>query len=81
MTPLQKSFSIDMNGYIKEEINMSITLFISITMFCGIDNILHNISHIHIECGEDSIGYCKSHETLLWILHYNKPCPFQPWYQ
>ena len=46
MTLLQKSSSIDMNEYTKEETNMSITLFISTTMFCGIDNILQNISHI-----------------------------------
>jgi hypothetical protein len=32
----------------------SITLFKSITIFCGTDNILQNISHIETECEEYS---------------------------
>ena len=44
-----------------------ITLFISITMLCGSDNFSKNILHIHIECGENSMEYCQSQRTLLWI--------------
>jgi hypothetical protein len=32
--------------------HVSITLFISITMFCGTDNIMWKIFHIQTECGE-----------------------------
>jgi hypothetical protein len=35
-----------------------ITLFRSITVFCGIDNIQWNILYIHIECGEYFVEYC-----------------------
>ena len=45
----------------------SITLFRSITMLCGTDNILWNILHIQTECGESSAKYCQSHQKLLWI--------------
>jgi hypothetical protein len=31
-----------------------ITLFLSITMFCGIDIIIRNIPHIHSKCEEYS---------------------------
>ena len=41
-----------------------ITLFISITMLCGIDSILRNILHIQYEY---FLEYCESHKTLLWI--------------
>jgi hypothetical protein len=44
-----------------------ITLFKSITMLCGTDNILQNIYHIQSECGEYSIEYCQFHRTLLSI--------------
>ena len=44
-----------------------ITLFRSITMFCGIDSIMWNIFHIQFEYEEYSIEYCQSHITLLWI--------------
>ena len=30
---------------------VAITLFRSITMFCGIDNMMQNIPHIQYECG------------------------------
>ena len=38
-----------------------------ITMFCGTDNILHNILHVQYECGKYSMEYCWSHITLLQI--------------
>ena len=41
---------------------MDITSFISITMFCWTNNIIHNIPHIHIECEEYFVGltmFCK----------------------
>ena len=44
-----------------------ITLFTSITMFCGTDNILQNIPHIQTQCTKYSAKYCSSHITLLWI--------------
>ena len=42
-----------------------ITLFRSITMLYGIDNIIWNIPHIQCECEECFIEYCQSHGTLL----------------
>ena len=48
-----------------------ITLFKSITMLCGIDNILWNILHIQIECGKYFAEYCQSHRRLLCIDLYN----------
>jgi fumarate reductase subunit D len=48
-------FVIDM---ITSSIESIITLFRSITMFCGTDNIVHNIHHIQIECGIYFGGYC-----------------------
>jgi hypothetical protein len=42
-----------------------ITLSNFITMFSGTDNILHNISHIQIECEEYYVEYCQSRKTLL----------------
>ena len=50
---------------------MSITLFISITMLCGIDNIVYNIPHIPIhiyfKCDEcSSQNYCRFHIIMLW---------------
>ena len=46
---------------------VNITLFRSITMLCGTDNIIWNILHIQFECGEFSIEYFQSCKTLLWI--------------
>ena len=37
-----------------------ITLFRSITMLHGTDNIMQNIPHIHSECGEYYVDYCQS---------------------
>ena len=45
----------------------SITLFISIIVFCGVDNISHNILCIESECREYYVEYCRSHITLVWI--------------
>ena len=46
-------------------------------MLYGIDNILQNNSHIHIEYEENSAKYCGTHITLLWIwimlVKENKP--------
>ena len=47
--------------------SIHITLFITITMFCGTDSILQNIPHIWIECEKYFAKYCQSHRTLLWI--------------
>ena len=44
-----------------------ITIFRSITLFCGTNSNPRNIFHIQIECEEYSIEYCQSHITLLWI--------------
>ena len=49
-----------------KDIRKFITL--SITMYCGIDNIMWNILHIHIEYEEYIVKYCQSHKTILWIL-------------
>jgi hypothetical protein len=46
--------------------NIDITLFRSIKVVCGIDNIFWNIPHIQYECGEFSAKYYQSHKTLLW---------------
>ena len=45
-----------------------ITLFRSITMYSGTNNILWNIPHVQSKCREYFIIYCQSHRTLLWIL-------------
>jgi hypothetical protein len=42
------------------------TLFRSITMFCGTDNIPQAILHIQTKYEVYSIKYCQSHVTLLW---------------
>ena len=42
-----------------------ITLFISIKMFSGTNNVMQNVPHIQTECGEYSAKYCQSHITLL----------------
>ena len=44
-----------------------ITLFKSITMLCGTDNIIRNIPCIQIGCKEYSTKVCQSHVTMLWI--------------
>ena len=46
---------------------MAITLFKSIKVFCGTDNILQNTPHIQVQCGTYFAKYCQSHITLLWI--------------
>ena len=47
----------------------SITIFISITLFCGTDNSLQNIAHIQIECAEYSTKSCQSHRTFVMNLY------------
>jgi hypothetical protein len=37
-------------------------------MLYGIDNILHNIPHIPIECGEYYVEYFQSHKTFVMNL-------------
>ena len=44
-----------------------ITLFRSITVFCGTDSTSKNIPHVQFECGEYFAEYCQSYRTLLWI--------------
>ena len=47
-----------------------ITLFRSITMFYGTDNIPQNISTLNLNMMNDrkySMEHCQSHQTLLWI--------------
>ena len=52
----------------REHPNTNITFFISVIVFCGIDNILQNIPHIQTECEEYShnivspIEYCYGYE-------------------
>ena len=45
----------------------NVTLFKSIRVLCGTDNIIWNIPHIQFECGEYYVEYCQPHITLLWI--------------
>jgi hypothetical protein len=49
---------------------INIALFRSKIVLCGIDNILRNISHIHVKRGKPFVKYCQSHITLLriWIM-------------
>ena len=49
------------------QITKFITLFRSITMFYGTDNIVGNIPHMHSEYEEHYREYYQSHGTLLWI--------------
>lgn len=35
------------------------TLFIAMTMFCGTDNNMGDIPHIHTNCDEYSMEYCQ----------------------
>ena len=51
--------------YVTLAMTIDITLFRSMTMFCGIDIIMWNISHIQTKCGEYFAKYCQSHRTLL----------------
>jgi hypothetical protein len=44
-----------------------VTLFRSTIMFYGTDNILWNILHIQVKCGEYFVENCQSHITLLWV--------------
>ena len=48
----------------------SITLFKSITMFCGTDNIPRTIPHYQLICREYFVEYCQSHVlnvgNILW---------------
>ena len=42
----------------------NITLFRSIAVLCGTDNIMQNIPHIQFEYEEYAIEYYQSHKTL-----------------
>ena len=53
--------------YHRHKSKLFITLFTSITLFCGTDSTPQNILHIQIEGGKYSVEYCQSHRTLLWI--------------
>ena len=48
-----------------------ITLFKSMIVFCGTDNISQNISRIQIECGEYYVEYCQS---LLALTSIGRSC-------
>ena len=50
------------------EVNfLNLTLFRSISVLCGTDDILHNIPHTETECEKHSTEYCQSQITLQWI--------------
>ena len=48
-------------------LSMIITLFISMIMSCGTDNIWWNIFHVQTENEEHYAKYRQSHITMLWI--------------
>ena len=48
-------------------ISLHCTLFRSMTMLCGTNNIIQNIPHIQAECEKYFAEYCQSYRTLLWI--------------
>ena len=52
---------------IERAFNVNITLFRSVVVVCGIDNITWNIVYIQSECEKYSSKYCQFHQTLLWI--------------
>ena len=41
-------------------------------MLCGIDNILHNISHTRTQYGKYPAKYCQSHITMLKVKFWHK---------
>jgi hypothetical protein len=51
-------------------VNMNMTLFISITVFCGHDNILLNSAHIPSECREYFAKYCEVPQIIVMDLNY-----------
>ena len=55
------------NSSVKSTKCSNITLFTSITMLCGTNNIPQKIPHIERERGKYSMEYCYSHITMLWI--------------
>ena len=60
----------ELDDLIKGDKFWTITLFISIIVFHGTSNILHNIPHIQYECKECFVKLCQSHKTLTWIFNY-----------
>ena len=67
LSTLENCFGSILVDFISKLQCKHITLFRSITMLCGTNNILQNIPHIQIEYGEYFVEYCQSHITLLWI--------------
>ena len=66
-TNIYVRFKTDKNMFHWNYGNNNITLFTSITMFYGTNNISLDILHIQSNCGEYPMKHCQSHRTLLWI--------------
>ena len=56
-----------MEGFQCSKVVYYITLFRSITIFCGTDNISQNILMFTLNVENIFREYCQSHITLLWI--------------
>ena len=71
MVQMQEKIKEPVGGYMTIYNNcvslFLITLFRSIMILCGIDNILKNIPHIQFECEKYFAKYFQFHRTLLWI--------------